>query len=448
MLKNENNNTTLSEKKNGILNKMKRLKRKSVVKKIKTTKCIRYRKKLFFKKKKIKTPSSLSERKSLYSDTSSTEAVENSNDYKNVFLKIIKKISTKFNLESLNINENNINNKINKIISHANSKINIILDIDLTLVYSQRINSNEELLLYNNNKNKNNGYSEDSHLIEFYFENKKYIYNIQVRKGLKEFMIKLLPYCNFYVSTMANSIYIKEVLILLNKKYNLILNNNCLNNVFITHQNEKKTLPPEITKNGNFLILDDNICAWDKTYLSHIIPVKKFYGLYNNTNSTQFDTVYQYYLFTNKIYCFNENKRQFYDCKNKLPFCSEASWTEINQFSNISELIVKSFILNKMVNLPLSFCFYNILNNVLSECKIFYDGEDKIFFQELIQLLGGKFVFDINEASHILINGNNNKEFADKINTNNAKFFYINVKWIFDSFFSFIKCDEEKYKII
>ena len=183
------------------------------------------------------------------------------------------------------------------------------------------------------------------------------------------------------------------------------------------------------------MILDDNICAWDKTYLSHIIPVKKFYGLYNNTNSTQFDTVYQYYLFTNKIYCFNENKRQFYDCKNKLPFCSEASWTEINQFSNISELIVKSFILNKMVNLPLSFCFYNILNNVLSECKIYYDGEDKIFFQELIQLLGGKYVFDINEASHILIKGNNNKEFADKINTNNAKFFYINVKWIFDSFF-------------
>ena len=52
---------------------------------------------------------------------------------------------------------------------------------------------------------------------------------------------------------MANPIYIKEVLTLLNKQYNLILNNSGSNNVFITHQNKKKTLPFEITKNGNFL---------------------------------------------------------------------------------------------------------------------------------------------------------------------------------------------------
>lgn len=112
---------------------------------------------------------------------------------------------------------------------------------------------------------------------------------------------------------MANPLYIKEVLNLLNKKYSLYLNNNGFNNVFITHQNSKKTLPPEITKNGNFLILDDNVCAWDKSYFSNIISVRKFYGSYNGINSTEinYDAVYQYFFFTNKIYCFDELKTIF-----------------------------------------------------------------------------------------------------------------------------------------
>ena len=152
---------------------------------------------------------------------------------------------------------------------------------------------------------------------------------------------------------MANPSYVKAVLTLLNKKYNLNLCNNGINNVYITKQYEKKTLPPEITKNGNFLILDDNICAWDKSYLSYIIPVRKFYGLFNIGNSFKFtyDSVYQYYLFTNKIYCFNELQRQFYDYNNKLPFCSEASWSELNQLDYISDLIIKCYLISKLLNI-------------------------------------------------------------------------------------------------
>ena len=204
-------------------------------------------------------------------------------------------------------------------------------------------------------------------------------------------------------------------------------------------------LPSEITKFGNFLILDDNICAWDKSYLSNIIPVRKFYGLYNNVNSIEYiyDTVYQYYLFTNRLYCFNENKRQFYDNKNKLPFCCEASWSDLYQLNSISELIIKSYILNKLLNVSLPYCFYNILKNILCECKIYYDGEDKNFFQELILLLGGNYVNNINESTHILIKENKNI-FINELNQKNYNF--INVKWIFDSYFSFMKCDIEKYK--
>jgi len=437
----DSNIITTPKKRNEKINKV--IKRIRGIKKSKNTKIKifkRIRKRISLKNEE-KTLSLSSEGKTIFSETSSGEINEISHEYKNEFLKIINNIKNKYNLEINNLNENNIINRINDIVSQSEkSKINIILDIDQTLVYSQRI-TEEKDIIFNYDSSFN-----DNHQIEFYLENKKYVYFIQVRKGLKQFIEKLTPFCNFYINTMANPIYIKTVLTLLNKKYNLHLNNNGLNNVFITEQKEKKTLPPEITKNGNFLILDDNICAWDKTYLSNIIPVRKYYGSFNHINSikSSYDTIYQYYLFSNKIYCFNEQKRQFLDNNNKLPFCSEASWSELNQLDYISDLILKSYILSKILNIHIFFSFYNILHNILRECKIYYDGEDKCFFQELIKLLGGSYVFDAKDATHILIKSNNDK-LINELKEFNYNF--INVKWIFDSYFNFMKCDEEKYKI-
>jgi len=440
MLKDRNIITTPKKKNEKIHKVIKRVRGIKKSKNIKTKITKRIRKRISLKNDE-KTISLSSEGKTNFSETSTGETNEISHEYKSELIRIINNIKNKFNLEINNLNENNIINRINDIVSQKEkSKINVILDIDQTLVYSQRITDEKDIIFnYNNSFN-------DNHQIEFYLENKKYVYFIQVRKGLKQFIEKLSPFCNFYINTMANPIYIKTVLTLLNKNYNLHLNNNGLNNVFITEQNEKKTLPPEITKNGNFLILDDNICAWDKTYLSNIIPVRKFYGSFNDIKSikSSYDTIYQYYLFSNKIYCFNEQKRKFHDCNNKLPFCSEASWSELNQLDYISDLIIKCYILSKILNIHIFFSFYNILHNILRECKIYYDGEDKSFFQELIKLLGGSNVFDVKEATHIILKDNNDK-LINELKEYNYKF--INVKWLFDSYFNFMKCDEEKYII-
>ena len=441
MLKEQNdiNNQKFTKNRNKI-NQIRKKKEKKI--KIKIKKLKRYSKK-FYIKKKTKIISTFSEDKTILTDFTSEETNENSNEYKKELIEIINQISTKYNINH-SIYDNNIIGKIDNIILKSkNNKINIILDIDQTLVYSQRIyNEKDKIQILNDNI-----YS-DNHFIEFYLENKKYIYYIQVRNGLKDFILKLSPYCNFYVNTMANPIYIKSVLNLLNKAYNLNLYNggNCANNVFITYQNEKKTLPPEITKDGNFLILDDNIYAWDKTYLANIIPVRKFYGSFNNINSEEnsFDTIYQYYFFTNKIYCFNEQKREFYDLNNKLPFCSEASWSDNHQLNNISKLIIKIYLLNKLLNIPVSFSFFNIINNILNDCKIFYDGEDKYFIDDLVILLGGTLISNINNATYVLIKENNNK-YVNELKNSNYNF--INIKWLFDTYFSFIKCKEEKYKL-
>ena len=428
----------------------KRTRRKKGNKRIQIKNKNKIRKKIYFKKRKLIHNDNNSEAKTNYSENIE-EAFTVSKEYYNKIEKIIDKLTTKCNIYNDNYNDKKdkeelFTNKINDIINRKNkNKINIILDIDQTLVFSQLLTSYEDI----NYINDLNIDKTDSHFITFLIDNNQYFYYIQVRPYLKQFISKLSPYCNFYINSMANPNYVRTVLILLNQKYNLILNDDGLNNVFITPPNEQKTLPNEITKDGNFIILDDNIYAWDKSYLNNIIPVKKFFGFYNyykKENIYANDSFYIYYLFTNKIYCFNEYNKGHYDKNNRLQYCSEASWSEINQLNNISDIIIKIYILSELFKIPICFSFYNIINNILNECYIFYEGEDEEFFNELINLLGGNYTKDFNKATHILVN--ENKAIDKKKFDNNIKYNYINIKWLFDSFFYFIKCDEKNYKLI
>jgi len=406
-----------------------------------------FRKKIYFFRTKLSSNNENStEEKTNYSENAEDNSKE-SFEYYHKLRKIIEKLSQKYKLDNhindIKEKDDFIIGKINNIINEDNkNKINIILDIDQTLVYSQSLTDINDLNYINNlNFDKT-----DSHYIMFSFDNKQYLYYIQVRPGLKEFISKLSPYCNFFINSMANQNYVKAVLILLNQKYNLNLNDNGSNNVFITPANMQKTLPYEITKDGNFLILDDNIYAWDKTYLNNIIPVQKFYGYFNYDNKDRNhknETVYQYYFFSNKIYCINDFDKGYYDIINNLPFCCETSWNEINQLNYTSDFIIQIYILKELFKLQINFSFLNIINNILNDCYIYYEGEDEDFIKELIVLLGGNCIKDINKSTHFLININ-------KINKNvkiDDKYNYINIKWLFDSFFTFVKCEERDYKV-
>ena len=436
----------MKEKKNVNIQKL-ISKRIRFIKKAKKSK-IKIRKKIFFKNKKVKYNNS--EEKTNYSENQE-DFTKESHDYYYKLKKIIEKLSKEYNVFSHNYsNENEKDiyfiNKINNIINQTNkSKINIILDIDQTLVYSQALKSIEQINFINNlNVGK-----KDFHFILFTMGNTQYFYFVQVRPGLKEFISKLTPYCNFYINSMANPHYVRTVLLLLNQKYNLILNNDGKNNVFITPGNEPKTLPYELAKDGNFLILDDNIYAWDKSYLNNIIPVQKFCGFFNyenRNNNYKNEAIYQYYFSNNKIYCINDYEGGLYDKNNKLPFCCEASWSEINQLNYIADIIIKIFLLRDLFKFQVCFSFYNIINNILKDCFIFYEGENEDFFKELVMLLGGKYIKNINKATHILIN-NNFYETKKFDNYDKKRYNIINIKWLFDSFFSFVKRDENNYKL-
>ena len=142
--------------------------------------------------------------------------------------------------------------------------------------------------------------------------------------------------------------------------------------------------------------MDDNICAWEIGFIPSIIPVKKF----NDLTLINPDIFYQYYLFSNKIYCFNETKGCFLEAKTKIPHCVEISKEEKNsksQLNNITEIIVKSFLLKKILNIPKRHCLHFIQNAILKNCKIYYQGLEPNFVSEMINFLGGIVINDLND---------------------------------------------------
>ena len=272
---------------------------------------------------------------------------------------LIKDDKCKFSIE-------NLKKYINS--SSFTKKINLILDIDETLVFSElekELNKEEDINFLNENSKK-----EDIYFIKIEVNNIIYIYKVQIRKNLANFFKELNPYCNFYINTMASPLYINEVVNILYRDYGLKLSNIGKSSIIYTSPLNIKTLSKDITKDDNFLILDDNICAWDFAYIPSIIPVRKFHGLFHNTENEIQNIFYQYYLFTNKIYCFDETKRPFFDKSNKIPYCVEITQNEKSQLYYICEMIKKSFLLSKILDIPIRHALHFIQNTILKECFI------------------------------------------------------------------------------
>ena len=343
--------------------------------------------------------------------------------------------------ESVKFSEEILKNYINSL--NFSEKINLILDIDETLVFSKMIKelpkdadaNNEIQKLPKNEK-------EDIYYIIIKSYNTTLIFEVNIRKNMANFFKKLSPYCNFYINTMASPLYTKEIINLLYKFYGLRLSNASENNVFYTSPYHKKCIPDEIRKNEKFLILDDNICAWEISYIPSIIPVKKFI---NNNNESK-NIFYQYYLFSNKIYCYDEKKRPFFNNNSKIPFCVENMEKEKSQLDYIGEIILKSILLMKILEIPLRHALHLIQNKILKNCFIYYDGYDKNFISEMVNLLGGEIALDQKDATHIILN----KNILNPIQINFENKYIIDIKWVFDCFFNFNKCNEyeKDYKLI
>lgn len=343
-------------------------------------------------------------------------------------IKNFEKILEKTEGGGVKFPKDNLKNLISSL--NLTEKINLVLDIDETLLYSTLVkiinkkDANENLICeYKNSP------SDDIFYIQLQSTEQIYIYKVQIRKNITEFFQKLTPYCNFYINTMANCYYTIEVLNILIKYYGLPLLNDGKKNIFCTSPKSRKNLPEEITKNENFLILDDNLCMWETDYIPSIIPIRKFRGLFNGQNETK-NIFYQYYLFNNKIYGYDENKRPFCSNENKMPYATEIKSEENSQLFYLSEIIIKSFLLSKIVNIPIRHALNYIQNTILKEYNIYYDGFDKEFISAMIKLLGGTMSDKPEGANYILLekNEDENKYIGKRI---------LDTKFIFDCFFNY-----------
>lgn len=345
--------------------------------------------------------------------------------------------------KKIEISTENLKNEMSSIC--YDDKINLVLDIDETLVFSK---IDKELKKDDANINAvyEDSPKDDIYYIKLESVDKVFIYKIQVRKNMADFFKKLTPYCKFYINSMACPLYINKIVTILDKNYGLVLSNVNENNIICTSPLKKKCLPEEITKNNNFLILDDNLCAWEVAYIPSIIPVQKFRGLLDS-NEIINTVFYQYYLFTNKIYTYDEFKRPFLDKENKIPYCAEVTTNEKSQLHYICEIIKKSILLSKLLDFPIRHALHLIQNTILKECYIYYDGYDKDYISEIINLLGGSIVKNIQDATHIIynkniVNGNLDENiYKDK--------YVLDIKWIFDCFFYYTRCNEysSNYKL-
>ena len=453
----ENKQSNKKGKKSTLL-KLKKAREKSKSK----IKPIKLKKKKFIKiKKNIKITNSISDEISLDTNSTLISLDEESNINNSEMLQyvdeielVLKDIYSKGiyfkNLNNFIINENgqfkeknvnvkflteNLKNWINPL---SNSdKINVILDIDETLVYSKMVKElqkDEDINTIIENFQKNE--KENVHYIKLEINGRIFIFKVHVRKNMDEFFKALNPYCNFYINTMASPLYTKEVVNILCENYGLKLASVNEKSIMFTSSVNKKFVPQEISKNENYLILDDNICAWDLKYISHIIPIRKFHSDNNDIKNIN----YQYYLFSNKIYCYDETKRPFLNKDNKLPYCVENITNEKSQLYHLTEIFKKSFLLSKILEIPINHALHFFQNTILKDYYFYYDDYDTNFIYDVINLLGGSITKDKKMATHIIYNKNSLND--NKIDDNNEGKFALDVKWIFDCFFNFKKCNE------
>lgn len=84
-----------------------------------------------------------------------------------------------------------------------------------------------------------------------------------------------------------------------------------------------------------------------------------------------------------------------------------------------------------------------IQNTILKECYIYYDGYDKDYISEIINLLGGSIVKNIQDATHIIYNKNLANANIDENAYKNK--YVLDIKWIFDCFFYYTRCNEYSF---
>ena len=245
--------------------------------------------------------------------------------------KKIKIYLNKINLKVLKEDILSIIQNYNDIEPIENYKMNLILDLDQTLIFSKENIKNEKAdeskNIYNFSINQSN-----QDIINFHF---------QFRQGLVSFMNQMKQFCNLYINTLSNYQYALSIIKIINEKADCDIK---VDNIKAKHNLSNNNLKyyPSLLSSNNLLIIDDTLRSWETDYFDYIIPSMKFQGFTNLlTKDNIYSKIYQYYFSTKKIYVYDEYKRNCYDVSNNLLFCMETENSDFSQFYHLSILLKK-----------------------------------------------------------------------------------------------------------
>ena len=301
-------------------------------------------------------------------------------------------------------------------------KINIILDIDQTLIFSK-----DEILFDPKIKNE---LTKDSNPIIVPNESQKnnpFRLIFDYRPKLKEFLIGLSKFCNFYVCTLAKENYAKMITYRIKKDIGIEIPDE---NIVATVNIKGFELFNGI-ETKNTIIFDDNANVWIKE-LKHLIVSKKFVSFLEK--DYKFDFVVEDYKIIN------------YNSRPDFLFTNETKSNnkfQLDYVLNFIEMAYKFSIIfqNDIVN-SIGYMRKRIFNKVKLNIQYYSQNENYILINGIVKFLGGIMGTDINQSTHFLLSEQNNLK-KERLNLNNEVYF-VNEQWVFDSYLFLQKMDENE----
>ena len=405
-----------------------------------------------------------------------------------------KKISSFFNKKFLtNENKKEIHqfisdlclDKYDYIKDGIFEKINIILDLDNTLIHTFIPYPEESNLIFNKllNLNKENNIFK----IDLINSNKSLVVYFILRQGIKTFFNKLKYFCNFYINSSGRIEYVEAIAKKIEKECNIKITK------IIARENENINIFKNFNKFNidfsNSIIIDDKIDVWNKYKVKNlkkfpstfVLVSKMFYNQsflnlsnevkkekYKNVNSNiifnfniideknwmntkilkykyEYSDINDILINENYLTCNLEN-----ESNNQLDFYAnfiKKFFSLRNFFFNycLNQKDHKNIVSYKLINLLRINIFYNKIFNI-----DFVDDEKKLILKQIIFTLGGKVIdpddiYDINiKPTHYIIS--NNIKVYNQIK-NKSLYYLIKENYIFDSYYLLSELDEkdEKY---
>ena len=356
-------------------------------------------------------------------------------------------------------------------------KIEIILDLDLTCIFSFVNNTiKSEAILYKERYPEKNIY-----VLNFEFQSKTMFSSVIIRKGLKDFVNYVKDICNFHIRTQGVLPYALKISEILTKyldiDFQLVKSRECskMNNLC---EKSLEDFEDKNINNENTIIIDDSVSAWKKD-ISNLIQSKKFIdkecGIYSQkekekdkssldnelTRILNCYATFYYHKFDNcekpswktqKI-C-NEARCPFYQYRdpNSLNYNFIYSGEYLNspklQFVYMKNVIKEIYYMMYHFKVPIFEAIKLVRLNALNG-KSFYlkylNEQQKNVLSEIIKVCGGEIIENADDCIDFMMKTvflvcsmeyyiNEKNTIQEELNKN-KKYILINEKYILDSYY-------------